>query len=183
MVVMDGWKVEVCSTCTCVPVAYQEPAGGGKGPGPSFLPAGPRGGSASAAGPGEAGVMRGGVGPSNGGGRTWKAPRAGPKGILPLDPTSGRPRDWPPDAVRRRAFPSACPPRALVLSRAALSVPVAAALLFPDQLGQFGPLVWLLALVPALHALSVSDRRGDSDPALLLPRPLRKESRRCRYRI
>lgn len=41
------------------------------------------------------------------------------------------------------------PNRALVLSLAALAVPVAAAFLDPGVLGTAGPLLWLLALVPA----------------------------------
>lgn len=41
------------------------------------------------------------------------------------------------------------PPRALGLSFAALLVPVAGALAFPDALGEQGSLLWLLALVPA----------------------------------
>jgi putative two-component system response regulator len=41
------------------------------------------------------------------------------------------------------------PPRALVLSLAALLVPTAGALLFTESLGQYGPLLWLVALVPA----------------------------------
>ncbi len=41
------------------------------------------------------------------------------------------------------------PPRALLLSFAALLVPVGGALLFPEGIGAYGPLLWLLALVPA----------------------------------
>ncbi|HSG48134.1 MAG TPA: diguanylate cyclase, partial [Longimicrobiales bacterium] len=41
------------------------------------------------------------------------------------------------------------PLRALVLSLAALAVPVAGALVFPGALGEQGALLWLLALVPA----------------------------------
>lgn len=41
------------------------------------------------------------------------------------------------------------PPRALGLSLAALGVPVAGGLLFPDSLRQYGAMLWLLALVPA----------------------------------
>jgi len=41
------------------------------------------------------------------------------------------------------------PPRALILSLAALAVPATAALLFSEFLGQYGPLLWLLLLVPA----------------------------------
>jgi len=41
------------------------------------------------------------------------------------------------------------PARALLLSIAALAVPVAVTLLFPEALGQYDPLLWLLALVPA----------------------------------
>lgn len=41
------------------------------------------------------------------------------------------------------------PPRALVLSLATLLVPVGGSLLIPDQLGEAGALLWLLALVPA----------------------------------
>ena len=41
------------------------------------------------------------------------------------------------------------PLRALLLSLAALAVPVAGALLFPDGLAEYGALLWLLALVPA----------------------------------
>ncbi|MEX2526029.1 MAG: diguanylate cyclase [Gemmatimonadota bacterium] len=41
------------------------------------------------------------------------------------------------------------PPRALALSLLALAVPVAAALLWPQALGEQGALLWLLALVPA----------------------------------
>src|SRR5205085_1251841 len=40
-------------------------------------------------------------------------------------------------------------PRALAFSLAALLVPMAGALLFPESLGQYGPLLWLVALVPA----------------------------------
>ncbi len=41
------------------------------------------------------------------------------------------------------------PPRALALSLSALVVPVVGALAFPEQLGEFSALLWLLALVPA----------------------------------
>ena len=41
------------------------------------------------------------------------------------------------------------PPRALALSIAALSVPVIGALQFPEQLGNYGALLWLTALLPA----------------------------------
>ena len=41
------------------------------------------------------------------------------------------------------------PPRALVLSIAALTVPVVGALQFPEQLGDYGALLWLTALLPA----------------------------------
>ncbi|MGD2068732.1 MAG: diguanylate cyclase [Gemmatimonadota bacterium] len=41
------------------------------------------------------------------------------------------------------------PIRALFLSLAALGVPVVGALAFPSQLGEYGALLWLLALVPA----------------------------------
>ena len=41
------------------------------------------------------------------------------------------------------------PPRALVLSTAALAVPVLGALQFPEQLGEHGALLWLTALLPA----------------------------------
>jgi len=41
------------------------------------------------------------------------------------------------------------PPRALVLSIAALTVPVVGALQFPEQLGDYGALLWLTALIPA----------------------------------
>src|SRR6185503_17270916 len=37
----------------------------------------------------------------------------------------------------------------LFLSLAALAVPVVAALAFPEFLGQYGPLLWLLLLIPA----------------------------------
>ena len=49
-----------------------------------------------------------------------------------------------PDRSRRRV-----PPRALLLSLAALVVPVVAALAFPDRLAEYATLLWLLALVPA----------------------------------
>ncbi len=48
------------------------------------------------------------------------------------------------EAPRRRV-----PSRALFLSLAALAVPVVAALAFPEFLGQYGPLLWLLLLIPA----------------------------------
>ena len=48
------------------------------------------------------------------------------------------------DRSRRRV-----PTRALLLSLAALAVPVAGALLFPEGLPQYGALLWLCALVPA----------------------------------
>ncbi len=48
-----------------------------------------------------------------------------------------------PDRSRRRV-----PPRALLLSLAALVVPVVAALAFPDRLAEYATLLWLLALVP-----------------------------------
>lgn len=41
------------------------------------------------------------------------------------------------------------PTRALVISVVALVVPVAGALLVPDRLGDYGALLWLLALIPA----------------------------------
>ncbi|MBI4539463.1 MAG: hypothetical protein HY704_08145 [Gemmatimonadetes bacterium] len=41
------------------------------------------------------------------------------------------------------------PPRALVLSLAALAVPLAGAIFFPESLGQYRILLWMLALVPA----------------------------------
>jgi diguanylate cyclase (GGDEF)-like protein len=41
------------------------------------------------------------------------------------------------------------PPSALAISLVALVVPVVGALAFPEALGQFGALLWLLALVPA----------------------------------
>lgn len=41
------------------------------------------------------------------------------------------------------------PLRALVLSVSALAVPVVGALVFPEELGEYGALLWLLALVPA----------------------------------
>ena len=52
----------------------------------------------------------------------------------------------------RQALDSAgpVPPRALVLSVAALSVPVAGALLFPESVVEYRVLLWLLALLPAL---------------------------------
>lgn len=50
----------------------------------------------------------------------------------------------PQPPVERRV-----PTRALVLSIVALLVPVAGALLVPDQLGDYGALLWLLALIPA----------------------------------
>lgn len=50
----------------------------------------------------------------------------------------------PQPTVARRV-----PTRALVLSIVALLVPVAGALLVPDQLGDYGALLWLLALIPA----------------------------------
>ncbi len=43
----------------------------------------------------------------------------------------------------------AVPTRALVLSLAALAVPVVGAVAFPEVLGELGALLWLLALVPA----------------------------------
>src|SRR5688500_4033263 len=49
-----------------------------------------------------------------------------------------------PDRSRRRA-----PTRALLLSLAALGVPVAGALVFPEGLAEYGSLLWLLALIPA----------------------------------
>jgi diguanylate cyclase (GGDEF)-like protein len=48
------------------------------------------------------------------------------------------------DRSRRRV-----PTRALLISLAALAVPVAAGLLFPEGLNEYGSLLWLLALVPA----------------------------------
>ncbi len=50
------------------------------------------------------------------------------------------PTDLPIDPV---------PIRALLLSLAALSIPVLGALAVPDTLGEFGALLWLLALIPA----------------------------------
>jgi putative two-component system response regulator len=41
------------------------------------------------------------------------------------------------------------PPRAVVLSTAALAVPVLGALQFPEQLGEHGALLWLTVLLPA----------------------------------
>ena len=50
------------------------------------------------------------------------------------------PTDLPIDPV---------PIRALLLSLGALSIPVLGALAIPDTLGEFGALLWLLALIPA----------------------------------
>jgi len=47
------------------------------------------------------------------------------------------------------AFRPGVPPRAVAISTAALGVPMFAALAAPDALGQYGPLLWLLALIPA----------------------------------
>ena len=47
------------------------------------------------------------------------------------------------------APPPRVPLRALIISLAALAVPAIAALLFSEFLGQYGPLLWLLLLVPA----------------------------------
>ena len=47
------------------------------------------------------------------------------------------------------APPPRVPLRALILSLAALTVPAVGALLFSEFLGQYGPLLWLLLLVPA----------------------------------
>ncbi|MBI4539759.1 MAG: GGDEF domain-containing protein [Gemmatimonadetes bacterium] len=44
--------------------------------------------------------------------------------------------------------PRPVPARALALSLPALAVPVVGALTFPDSLGEYGVLLWLLALVP-----------------------------------
>jgi diguanylate cyclase (GGDEF)-like protein len=49
-----------------------------------------------------------------------------------------------PDRSRRRV-----PTRALILSIAALAVPVAGAFLFPEGLAEYAVLLWLIALVPA----------------------------------
>lgn len=56
-----------------------------------------------------------------------------------------------PRVLRPAAVPStrALPPRALGLSLAALAVPVAGALFFPEALGEYRILLWMLALVPA----------------------------------
>jgi len=55
------------------------------------------------------------------------------------------------------------PIRALLISLAALAVPVAGALLFPDGLAEYGALLWLLALVPAFLLAYYRDptRGGD----------------------
>jgi PAS domain S-box-containing protein len=45
--------------------------------------------------------------------------------------------------------PTPVPPRALVLSLAALAVPILAAFVFPESLADYGTILWLLALVPA----------------------------------
>jgi cyclic di-GMP phosphodiesterase len=47
------------------------------------------------------------------------------------------------------AFDPQVPPRALAFSALALSVPMITALTVPDQLGEYGALLWLLALIPA----------------------------------
>lgn len=44
--------------------------------------------------------------------------------------------------------PSGVPLRALIISLSALAVPVTGALAFPEELGEYGALLWLLALVP-----------------------------------
>ena len=41
------------------------------------------------------------------------------------------------------------PPRAVVISAAALGVPMVAALGAPEALGEYAALLWLLALIPA----------------------------------
>jgi cyclic di-GMP phosphodiesterase len=46
-------------------------------------------------------------------------------------------------------FSARVPPRALAVSALALAVPMIAALTVPDALGEYGALLWLLAVVPA----------------------------------
>ena len=55
------------------------------------------------------------------------------------------------------------PPRALGLSLAALSVPVAGGLMFPDSLRQYAAMLWLLALVPAFLLAYYRGWRGGFD--------------------
>ena len=50
----------------------------------------------------------------------------------------------------------------MILSVAALLVPVAALLLFPESLGEQGPLLWLLALVPAFLLAYYRSWRGEA---------------------
>lgn len=52
------------------------------------------------------------------------------------------------------------PPRALALSLAALAVPMGGALIWPDALGEYGALLWLLALVPAFLLAYYKGWRG-----------------------
>ncbi len=44
--------------------------------------------------------------------------------------------------------PGGVPPRALVISLAALAIPVLGALSFPERLGEYGALLWLVSLIP-----------------------------------
>ena len=52
------------------------------------------------------------------------------------------------------------PPPALVLSIAALTVPVIGALQFPEQLGDYGALLWLTALLPVFMLAYYGAWRG-----------------------
>ncbi|MFQ6046327.1 MAG: hypothetical protein ACE5PT_08210, partial [Gemmatimonadales bacterium] len=54
------------------------------------------------------------------------------------------------------------PPRALWISLGALAVPVIAALFFPDVLGEYRAMLWLLALVPAFLLAYYRGWRGVS---------------------
>jgi putative two-component system response regulator len=66
-----------------------------------------------------------------------------------LTPRSGDPEIGFPMPLALQRTARRVPPRALALSVAALLVPMAGGLLFTDSLGQYGPLLWLVALVPA----------------------------------
>lgn len=70
----------------------------------------------------------------------------GPDSIRDLDASSWNPREILGD----REFENPIPLKALLLSFAALSVPVLTAVIFPDFSGEdTGLLIWLMALVPA----------------------------------
>ncbi len=97
------------------------------------------------------------------------------KALLTLAP-AGRQFSW----TAIELLGPSVPPRALVISVTALAAPVIGALQFPEQLGDYGTLLWLTALLPAFTLGYYRPPRGEG-----WPRPSRWEwrpSRRPRRR-